>query len=230
MKNRKDKQENIEDIMKYTVSQLLNEILEEQTEENISNDENIRRECQYKKKVIQSIINLNLNDSDYKEIEKGVLKNKIDISVDGNEQLFGYTFFLSANPNFDYSWNFLRKQMEYYKTFLLEVCTFINQVVENINTMHFDLKECSDIEIVFHNLLRVKFINVSPWVKTTINWNNFYQITDIKGGYYISAKLKKTTVLTCYQVYGGELKSFINEVNQMVITYKQNSDKNGNEK
>lgn len=213
--------ENLGDMPKYTISQLIDDIAEEISCDNT----NVSHERIYKMKVIQSIFDLNLNESTFNILNKKELEEKIDRYVDENEQLFGYTFFLSANPNFNYTWTFLRKRMKDYKVFLLEVSIFIRQIVDDINTMLSTFKAYTNLEILFNEILCVKFLEKHPYIKSSINWEKFEKIVKIKQPYYISAKLKNEIILTTHNTYGNKPLSFINNVVMLITTWKKSLSK-----
>lgn len=71
----------------------------------------------------------------------------------------------------------------------------------------------------------MKFIDDKPFVKTVVNWENFYQINKVKYGYYISAKIGNTTLLTCYRKYSDELNPFLNGVMQVLAAWKELTEK-----
>ena len=68
-----------------------------------------------------------------------------------------------------------------------------------INVINADLCGNKDLHIVFNELFDVTFMGDEPFVKTTVIWENFYQINKLKNGYYISVKIDKTTLLTFYR-------------------------------
>lgn len=133
-------------------------------------------------------------------------------------------FFLSSNTDFDYSWNYLRKQMDKYVDFFSDVHKFISYLLADIDEMKTEFSGNKDLHIVLNGLFNVKFIDDKPFVKTTLNWENFNQINKVKSGYYISAKIGKTTLLTCYRKYSNNLDLFINGVRQVLAAWKEQTE------
>ena len=211
----------------YTKAEMFEDIqitLEECTADTLEG-EKARRDFRHKLKVFQSIFNMNLPPYDLKKDNMDDIKEALEVYVDGNELLFGYTFFLSLNTNFDYSWNYLRKQMDKYVTFFSEAYKFISYILEDINTMKIDLCENKDLHIEFNELFDVIFTDDKPFVKTTISWENFYQINKVKNGYYISAKIGKTTLLTYYRKYNDKINPFLDGVKQVLTAWKEQTEK-----
>jgi hypothetical protein len=154
------------------------------------------------------------------------IKEAIEVYVEGNGFLFAYTFFLSLNTNFDYSWNYLRKQMDKYVDFLSEAYRFISYVLADINAMKTSLSGNKDLHIELNELFDVTFVDDKPFVKTIVCWENFYQINKVKSGYYISVKIGKTILLTCYRKYSNKLNPFLDRVEQVLAAWKEQTEKN----
>lgn len=111
----------------YNFEMLLNDIQEipdENTEETTAN-ENAEREFQHMLVVMQMLIYIAImcQSEDYRDEEK--LRNAITVKVNNDELLSGYLFHSSQNPQFDYSWNYMRKCKMSYCKFLAEAVTFL---------------------------------------------------------------------------------------------------------
>lgn len=217
-----------QEVMLYTKDELFEDI--QATPEKCTMDtpesEKARCDFRHKLKVIQSIFDMRLPLYDFEKDNMDDLKEALEVYVDGNELLFGYTFFLSSNTNFDYSWNYLRKQMNKYVDSFSETYKFISYVLADINAMKANLSENKDLHIELNELFDVTFLDNNPFVKTIINWENFYQINKVKNGYYISVKIGKTTLLTCYRKYSNKLDPFLDRVNQVLAAWKEQTEKN----
>lgn len=223
-------------VSQYTLFDLFEDILEEpeKYKEDSTESSSLHIEFKHKLKVFQTIFNLssslpnfNLSNNNPEKTKDDIeveIKEKIDIEIDGNESLFGYTFFLSLNSNFDYSWNYLRKHIKLYKDFLYSTYKFISYVVYDINLMKSMLDIHHDLHIEFNELFDVKFNEEVP-VKTTINWANFNKISKVKNGYYISAKYDETILFTIFREYNDKPHSFIENVNMMLKGEKTQTDK-----
>lgn len=215
-----------EKFLTYTKSNLFEDIQEEpkECEKDSYEREKACREYKYKLKVFQTIFDLNLPDFDFVKENSEKIKKEIEVQVDNNELFYGYTFFLSLNPNFNYSWNYLRKQIERYMDFLYEAHKFISYVIYDINLMKSKLNIHKDLHIEFNELFDVKFNEVAP-IKTTINWNNFNEISKVKNGYYVIAKYDETILLTSFRKYNEQPDLFIESINKILQGQKARTDK-----
>lgn len=216
-----------QEVVLYTKAELFEDIqtTPEEYEKNTPEGEKAHRDFSYKLKVLQSVFDRQLPTYDLKEDNIGEIKEAIEVYVDGKEHLFGYTFFLSSNPNFDYSWSYLRKQMDKYIDFFSEAYKFISIVLADINAMKTSLSENKDLHIELNELFDVVFIDDKPFVKTIVCWENFYKINNVKSGYYISVKIGKTTLLTCYRKYSNKLNPFLDRVKQVLAAWKEQTEK-----
>ena len=216
-----------QEVMLYTKAELFEDIqtVPEECTKNTPEGEKACRDFRHKLKVLQSIFGMNLPLYDFKKDNMDDIKDALEVYVEGNELLFGYTFFLSSNANFDYSWNYLRKQMDKYIDFFSEVYKFISYVLEDINILKFNLQGDENLHIELNELFNVTFIDDKPFVKTIVNWENFHQLNKTKNGYYISVKIGKTTLLTCYRKYSNKLDSFLDGVKQVLAVWKEQTEK-----
>ena len=205
--------------MLYTKVELFEDIqtIPEKCVKDTPEGEKARRDFRHKLKVLQAIFDMKLPTYIFKKDNMEKIKEAIEL-------LFGYTFFLSSNTDFDYSWNYLRKQMDKYVDFFSDVHKFISYLLADIDEMKTEFSGNKDLHIVLNGLFNVKFIDDKPFVKTTLNWENFNQINKVKSGYYISAKIGKTTLLTCYRKYSNNLDLFINGVRQVLAAWKEQTE------
>lgn len=215
-------------VQEYTKDDLFEDIqtIPEEYAKEATEKEKVRRDFIYKLKVLQSIFYIKVPLYDFKKDNINDIKEVLEVYVEEKELLYGYTFFLSSNTNFDYSWSYLRKQKDKYIDFLSEVYRFISHVLADINTMKTNLSGNQDLHIEFNGLFDVTFIDDKPFVKTIVHWENFYQINKVKNGYYISVKIDKTTLLTYDRKYNNELNPFLNKVKQLLTAWEEQTDKN----
>ncbi len=208
----------------YTFDMLLNDIQSELTEDYDSDQtgEIARREYSSKLIVIQMLIGL---AELYKtENDKGdeKLNNAIEIKVNGDELLSGYMFFISQNPQFNYSWNYMRRRKENYKKFLANSIHFLNNVLVDINILLNKPQVGRDIHVVFHELLEVKLTSENPFVKTRLLWENFYHIVTVKSEYNISVKVKETLLNAGFRKEPSDIEKLIDSA---LETLKNNMSK-----
>ena len=121
----------------YSFDMLRNDILTAPTEDNekLETGDKYLREYQSKLIVAQMLSYLaeSYETENYKDNE--LLRNAIETKVDGDEQLSGFLFFVSQNPQFDYSWNYMRKCRTNYIEFLVNSIRFLNNVLVDINLL-----------------------------------------------------------------------------------------------
>ena len=72
------------------------------------------------------------------------------------------------------------------------------------------------MHIELNELFDVKFIDDEPFVETTVHWDKFYQINNVKNGYYLSIKKGETTLLTYHREYNNQLKQFQNNIKAII--------------
>ena len=89
------------------------------------NNEKASRDYPLKLKVIQLLRNLKTPYDDKDNNEEDV-KKTIENLVENDETLFGYTFYVASNPIFDYTWSYLRTQMDSYKNFRFNALSIYN--------------------------------------------------------------------------------------------------------
>lgn len=207
----------------YTKAKLL-ENIHTALEVSVDNAQETEMDCRdvkHKLKVLQFILYMKLPPYDFDKNNTEDIKEAIEVYVDGDEFMFGYTFFLSSNKNFDYSWSYLRKQTDKYINFLLEAYRFISYVIFDINTLKPDICRMTDLHIELNELFAVKFIDDEPFVETTVHWNKFHQINNVKNGYYLSVKKGEATLLTYHRKYSNQLKPFQDNIKAMIDIMEQ---------
>ena len=173
---------------------------------------------EYKSKLIVIQMLLCLTDlykaEDYNSNEK--LRNAIEIKVDGDEQLSGYMFFVSQNPQFNYSWNYMRKCRTNYIEFLVNSIRFLNNVLVDINLLTGKPWSGNNIHVVFHNILDVELTSEEPFVKARLLWENFYHLVTVKSDYDIIVKANDTLLKASGRKEPSDMKKLIDSVFEMV--------------
>ena len=176
----------------YTFGILFNDILADSIEGMEISESDVKSNREYKSKLIVVQMLLGLAESykteNYNNNEK--LRNAIETIVDGDEQLSGYIFFVSQNPQFDYSWNYMRKCRTNYIEFLVNSIRFLNNVLVDINLLTCKSWPGNNIHVVFHDILDVELTSVVPFVKSRLLWENFYRLAMVKSDYNIVVKIK----------------------------------------
>lgn len=209
----KDQTNNTTEDIRYTMSEFLNDITESLHNEAVNSSDNIEasRDLKYQIKVIQKLIDLDLPIFGNSNAE--TLCEEIRNKVENDDILFVYTFYVSSNHNFNYSWSYLRKKIDHYQDFLFEVHRFICSVLEDICIISSQRVNLKNLHFSFHDLIDVKITEDPPYVKSSLNRNSFHQLNNVKKGYLVSAKCEDTTLLSSYHQYdGSSIDSFLNNV------------------
>ena len=202
----------------YSFDMLRNDILTAPTEDNekLETGDKYLREYQSKLIVAQMLSYLaeSYETENYKDNE--LLRNAIETKVDGDEQLSGFLFFVSQNPQFDYSWNYMRKCKTNYMEFLINSIRFLKNVLVDINMLIEKPRPERNIHVVFHDILDVELTNKEPFVKTRLLWDNFYRLATVKSYYNIIVKAKDTLLKATSRKEPSDMKNLIDSVFDMI--------------
>lgn len=202
----------------YSFDMLRNDILTAPTEDNekLETGDKYLREYQSKLIVAQMLSYLaeSYETENYKDNE--LLRNAIETKVDGDEQLSGFLFFVSQNPQFDYSWNYMRKCRTNYIEFLVNSIRFLNNVLVDINLLTGKPWSGNNIHVVFHNILDVELTSEEPFVKARLLWENFYHLVTVKSDYDIIVKANDTLLKASGRKESSDMKKLIDSVFEMV--------------
>lgn len=202
----------------YTFEMLLNdiqEIPEENTEETVAND-NAERESRHKLVVMQMLIYFTAlyHGEDYTDDDK--LRNAIAIKVNNDELLSGYLFHTSQNPQFDYSWNYLRKRKMSYAKFLADAVRFLKNVLADINMLVGKPRTYSDVHMVFDEIFDVVLIGDKPYVKASVLWENFHRMAVVKKEYHIGVKVKDSLLVAGTRKKEADAEKLIDAAQEML--------------
>ena len=202
----------------YSFDMLRNDILTAPKEDNekLQTGDKYLREYQSKLIVAQMLSYLaeSYETKNYKDNE--LLRNAIETKVYGDEQLSGYLFFVSQNPQFDYSWNYMRKCRTKYLEFLVNSIRFLNNVLVDINLLAGMPWSGINIHVVFHNILDVELTYEKPFVKARLLWENFYHLVTVKSDYDIIVKANETLLTASNRKEPSDIKKLIDSVFEMV--------------
>lgn len=200
----------------YSLEKLWNDISAQYDKEENEEECTDMRDKILKYKVFSHLINLSEKTNGYEEKD---VCDVVKLSEEQYNALFAYTLFLSENPQFDYSWSFLRKQWDSYLEMLGNVCAFINQFVSRVNTIQKNSKQYLNMTFVFANVLKVSFDKKTQTSEVEIIWDNFDSLLKINKEYTISAKLDATLMLSSTQkVREDKFDLFLGKVNQLILT------------
>ena len=182
----------------YSFDMLLSDIHDSaaEGEDAAQADDRTERERMSKLVVMQMLIDKanEYNDDSHRDDEK--LRNAIEAKVNGDAHLLGYIFFISQNPQFDYSWNYLRKREKSYKDFLVEAIRFLDNVLADINMLANKPRNTKDIHVVIGDIFDVSLTGEKPFVKTFVLWENFHRMATVKRTYSFTVKSKDCILVT----------------------------------
>ena len=202
----------------YSFDMLRNDILTSTIEDNekLTTSGKYLREYQSKLIVAQMLLYLaeSYKTENYKDNER--LRNAIEIKVDGDEQLSAYLFFVSQNPQFNYSWNYMRKCKTNYIKFLVNSILFLNNVLVDINLLTGKIWSANNIHVIFHDILDVRLTHEEPFVKARLLWENFYHLATIKSDYDIIVKANDTLLKISNRKDPSDMENLIDSVFEMV--------------
>ena len=177
---------------------LLNDIQESalDNEEDGQSGDKAVRERQSKLIVMQMLIDKSneYNDHSHRDDEK--LRNAIDVMVNNDVHLAGFIFFVSQNPQFDYSWNYLRKRENSYKEFLVEGIRFLASVLADANMLAGKPRTQKDVHVVMNDIIDISLTREKPFVKASVLWENFHRIASVTRDYNFTVKSKECILIT----------------------------------
>ena len=202
----------------YTFDALIDDILKsaEWNDDEAQDVEKAKRERQSKRIVVQMLIDLAnyFNDDSHQEGEK--LRNAIEVRVKGDAFLSAFIFYVSQNPQFDYSWNYLRKKENSYEDFLFEGVLFLRNMLADINMFAGKARNMQNIHIVFNDIFDVFLTMEKPFVKTNVLWENFHRLVTVKRNYHLTVKYKECILVTGTRKVATDAEKLIDTALDMV--------------
>lgn len=208
----------------YSLRMLLDDILNSLDDNGIEADVLAWREHQSKLVIIQTLISWAAlyKAEEYKDDKK--LLNALEVKVRGDELLSCYMFYVSTNPQFEYTWSYMRNQSGNYTRFLVKAVHFLNNVVDDINEFAGRAKRGIDIRIVFNNLIEVTLIDEMPFVKSCILWKNFHYIESIDTDYNIIIKAEDVILKIISRKDCSDILEFVNSSLDLIRNNKGDSE------
>lgn len=155
-----------------------------------------KRENKHKLIIMQMLIKLAQAYSGEEYSDDVKLCREIETKLNGNELLSGFLFFVSLNPQFDYSWNYMRKRKLSYADFLVDTIRFMNNVIADVNVLAENPTNEKGIHVVMNELFDIELGNVAPYVKSNFKWENLQLIMTVKKEYSISVCIKDNALAT----------------------------------
>ena len=202
----------------YTFQMLLDDIQESVVinDEEAQSDDKASREQQSKLIVLQMLIDRanDYNDESHRDDEK--LRNAIDVKVNNDVHLTGFIFYISQNPQFDYSWNYLRKRESSYKEFLVESIRFLDNVLLDINMLARKTRTTKDVHVVMNDIIDVSLTEEKPFVKASVLWENFHRLAMLKRNYHLTVKCKECILVTGISKVAADAEKLIDTALNML--------------
>lgn len=175
----------------YNFQMMLNDIQEGSImgkQDTLAGDK-AEREQQSKLIVLQMLVDKANKYNNDRHLDDESLRNAIEIEVN-NDHLAGYIFFISQNPHFDHSWNYLRKQVKNYSDFLVNNIRFLENILVDINMLLGKPRSVQEIHVVMNDIIDVHLIEDKPRVKVFVLWENFHKIATVNRDYSFTVKTK----------------------------------------
>lgn len=221
-----DKNPAVDAKKEYTFQMLLNDIQEGALggEEDSQAGDKAERERQSKLIVMQMLIDRanEYNNESHRDDEK--LKNAIDVKINNDVHLAGFIFFISQNPQFDYSWNYLRKRENSYKEFLVEGIRFLDNVLVDINMLSGKSRPHKDVHVVMNDVIDVYLTGESPFVKASVLWENFHWLANVKRNYNFTVKTKDCILVAGKRKEAADAEKLVDAALAMLNNTKESTE------
>ena len=175
----------------YSIDSLYQDIVKQYDKEEDSGD-TLQRDRRYYLKVLNYFVDMAQKIKGQKGYKAGTV---IDNELSNDASLFAYTFFLSSNTQFDYSWNYLRKQWHEYAKVLESITAFILDMIDKINVLYSNIDKIQVYSFVFADLFVLTFQEESHRPQVTVLLNSIGNLFRLDNSYLLSAKLNDVTIL-----------------------------------
>ena len=185
------------DKMEYSVEMMSNDMFDsadEYTSDGGKFDEKVR-EQKAKLIVMQMLMNLSGKYDARVYYDDAKLHDELNREITSNEILSGYAFFVAQNPQFGFTWNYMRRKLGSYCELLFNAVKFLRNSLVDINSIVADrVSMQTTVHSVFGDIIDVGLIEEAPFVKVKILWDNFYQIALIGKSYSVVAKVEEVVL------------------------------------
>lgn len=206
---------NLPEDWEYSVKSFYEDIVCELEQCDIdASSELCNRDQMNKLKVLQSLLFMELPQYDPISKNDEEVLNAITNLVAENALLFNYTFYLSSNRDFDYTWSYLRKKIDDFVSYLFDSYRFIGCLLNDITQLRRGLKYATELYLNINNVFDFKFVNESPYVVANTIWKNLHTIVRDRKGYNLSIRFGETTVMGFHRKYGESLNTIMNALNE----------------
>lgn len=215
-----DNKVDITDAPIYSLEQLRSDIFAQYDSEEQTDSEEKRRDKLLKLKVLNHLINIVSTVVDISEEDRcDIMRMKLA----EDEALFGYTCFLASNSEFDYSWNYQRKQWDKYIEVLGRISLLFTKMLSCVKMLQVGNYSFVDEKFVFANLFIITFDDSTNSANVKVIWENIEQLFFVQKGYSISAQLHTVLLLSAFCRYdGNDLESFFENLSKLKIQSSKN--------
>lgn len=207
----------------------LKEGIEQDYEECLKKASHDSSHYKYLYKVFDFLCDIESTDKMGDNLFPKINKERIERIVEEDLFLFGYTYFLSSDPAYAYTWTYQQQKEVQYIDFISNACNYIHHIVADINYFkaHYNFKE--DFCFIFNDLIEIGITKENQISNPKLIWNNFRRITDVKRGYYISIKYGNVNVATKFSRYGKNHEQDIQTLmNSAILSLDMTDDFRGN--
>ena len=143
-------------------------------------------------------------------------KSHIKTCIEQDGLMFSCNYLLASKRNFTNTWSFLRKQETNYIEQIFNFYLFVQSIskdikaLEDTNNLEGIFSEKINVQIKFHDVITVSFLKegknkISSWV----DFENFKNITELKGGYYVTISYRETALITIWKLYGDDIMNYL---------------------
>lgn len=143
-------------------------------------------------------------------------KSHIKTCIEQDGLMFSCNYLLASKRNFTNTWSFLRKQETNYIEQIFNFYLFVQSILKDIkaledtNNLEGIFSEKINVQIKFHDVITVSFLKegknkISSWV----DFENFKNITELKGGYYVTISYRETALITIWKLYGDDIMNYL---------------------
>lgn len=203
---------------KYSLDKLWKDISAQYEEEEIESSADVMRDKCLKLKMISHLITL---AGKIRVCEENEIYDVIKLTEEEHDAIFCYTFSLSINSQYDYSWSYLRKQWEGYLKMLRNVCIFINHVISYVSKLQQSKTLYMGLTFVFANIFTVCLDKNKNVLEVKVLWQSLDDLFQIGECYSISAKVDSTLLLSASANKDkDQFESFLGRVSKLYQSVK----------
>ena len=178
---------------KYTVGKLFTDICNQYEAELEAGGEDLMRDKIYKLNILNRIMILVESVNQNNEIAP-----QVSSCIAENADFYGYTYFLSANQQFNYSWSYLRKQWVAYEKKLDCIVKFLMFMISVVNAVCPQSDELEDYKFMFSDVFEMSLNKECHSPVVNVSWENMNNLFLVDKGFTVSVKRYGIVLLSKY--------------------------------